>query len=112
MSTTTPSLPSLDARASAEAAEADQLWAATIIGRPDAGLLSRVLQRTLVQGVAIERLCYEADEPAADARIEILFRAEPARAELLVRRWETLVDVQRASLCPARVLRTRARCAA
>ena len=91
------------------APDAPAYWAATIDAAPEPALLARVLQRLMVQGATIDRLRYEADEARASVCIEVLFRADEEHARLLARRLETIVSVDRVSLCPARVSREASR---
>lgn len=100
MAPNSPSPSDSSLQATVHHAAAPVLWLAIIDGEPEATLLPRLLQKLVCQGAAIQSLRYELNEEGDAAQLEILMIAEPARARLLAKKWETIVTVHRVILCP------------
>lgn len=80
-------------------------WIASIKAAPESALLSRILQRAGPPEAEILHVRYDAGLSTPDvtpptALVEILFKAQPARARSIASKWEKIVPVQRVSLFP------------
>src|ERR1700760_3137356 len=78
------------------------LWHARVLAEAEPVLLARLLQKLVCQGATLHSLTYKIADSIEDVRtlaiVDVHFTADPSRAALLVRQWQTLIPVRSAEL--------------